>query len=143
LTTERAQALAAASQDFAEASLDVHAVLHTVTRQVAELLGDLCIVRLLSEDHQWLNPVAMYHPDTALRGDLAERLLLASRRQRATGHRRPYRRASPDPRVRLGGRRRHRQRPHAGAQRGSAGTRATRPHARIGPSADVRPSSAP
>ncbi|HET9015281.1 MAG TPA: GAF domain-containing protein [Thermomicrobiaceae bacterium] len=67
LQAARAQALSEAAQDFAAASLHVRAVLETVTRKVAEVLGDGCVIRLLSADEQQLEPVALYHPDpTAL-----------------------------------------------------------------------------
>ena len=57
----RLQALAEASDAFAMARLDLDAVLNTVTRRVAELLGDVCSIRLLSEDGQSLIPVAFHH----------------------------------------------------------------------------------
>lgn len=58
---ERLEALAGASNAFAMARLDLDAVLHTVTRRVADLLGDVCSIRLLSEDGQLLLPVAFHH----------------------------------------------------------------------------------
>lgn len=76
----RLQALAEASQVFAEASLDFHVVLHTIARYVAGYYNDLCIIRLLSEDGQWLNPVAVYHPRSDIRARVRE--WLASRPQR-------------------------------------------------------------
>jgi signal transduction histidine kinase len=58
---ERLEALAEASNAFAMARLDLDAVLHTVTRRVGDLLGDVCSIRLLSEDGQMLLPVAFHH----------------------------------------------------------------------------------
>jgi GAF domain-containing protein len=58
---ERLEALAEASNAFAMARLDLDAVLNTVTRRVAELIGDVCSIRLLSEDGQMLLPVAFHH----------------------------------------------------------------------------------
>jgi len=71
---QRAEALAAASQAFTAASLDLPAVLEAVTRRVAGLLGDGALIRLLSDDGQLLRAVASYHPDPE-RLDLARRLL--------------------------------------------------------------------
>ncbi len=59
----RARALAAASQLFAEASLDLQTVLMHVARCIAEQIGDFCAIRLLAEDGVQLNTVAVYHPD--------------------------------------------------------------------------------
>ena len=59
----RAQALAALSKAIAEAGLDHQVLFETITRRVSELVGDACVLTLISEDAQWLNPVAFYHPD--------------------------------------------------------------------------------
>lgn len=59
----RAQALAAASQLFAEASLDLQVVLELLTRTVAEQIGDFCAIRLIADDGEMLETVALYHPD--------------------------------------------------------------------------------
>jgi signal transduction histidine kinase/DNA-binding response OmpR family regulator len=59
--SERLHILAEVSQAFAETILDFESVLDTIVRRCAELLGDVCAIRLLSEDGRWLNPVAMYH----------------------------------------------------------------------------------
>ena len=59
----RSHALAAASQLFAEASLDLQTVLKHVARCIAEQIGDFCAIRLLAEDGVRLNTVAVYHPD--------------------------------------------------------------------------------
>ncbi|MDP9372635.1 MAG: PAS domain S-box protein, partial [Chloroflexota bacterium] len=72
----RARALAEAAQAFAEAQLDLPRVLDTVARQLGAVPGDVCIIRLLSEDRRWLVPAAIHHPDPAalafLRAMLAE-----------------------------------------------------------------------
>jgi PAS domain S-box-containing protein len=57
----RLRAVAEASRSLAEASLDERAVLETVTREVADLIGDVCVIRLVSDDGQWLEPVAYHH----------------------------------------------------------------------------------
>jgi PAS domain S-box-containing protein len=59
----RAEALAAISQVLAESGLDYQAALDTVARRTAELIGDGCVVSLVSDDGQWLHPVALYHPN--------------------------------------------------------------------------------
>ncbi|MBX6341826.1 MAG: GAF domain-containing protein, partial [Thermomicrobiaceae bacterium] len=59
----RVRALAEASRAFAEASLDLQAVIDTVSRHIAQAIDDLCVVRLLSEDGRWLEPVAVHHTD--------------------------------------------------------------------------------
>ena len=57
----RLEALAEASKAFAMARLDLDAVLKAVTGRVAELLGDVCSIRLLSDDGASLIPVAFHH----------------------------------------------------------------------------------
>lgn len=57
----RLRAVAEASRSLAEASLDERAVLETVTREVADLIGDVCVIRLVSDDGEWLEPVAYHH----------------------------------------------------------------------------------
>lgn len=62
----RAELLATLSQSFAEASLKYPQVLDTVTRQIAKSTGDACIIHLLSEDQEWLDPASFHHPDPGL-----------------------------------------------------------------------------
>ncbi|WP_224240153.1 GAF domain-containing protein [Hyalangium gracile] len=52
---------------LADASLEAFAVLERICALVVPLLGQACGVRLLSEDGQWLNPVAMAHADPSSR----------------------------------------------------------------------------
>ncbi len=59
----RLNVLAEASRAFAEARLDLPALLEAIARRVVETLGDVCVIRLLSDDGRRLEPVAMYHPD--------------------------------------------------------------------------------
>uniref|UniRef100_A0A831TFK3 PAS domain S-box protein n=1 Tax=Thermorudis peleae TaxID=1382356 RepID=A0A831TFK3_9BACT len=68
----RVQMLAEASRIFAEASLDFRAVLHAVGRFIGERLGELCIIRLLSDDGRWLEPAMVYHPDSAVQRALRD-----------------------------------------------------------------------
>lgn len=59
----RMEALDKISQALAEVSLDVQAVLNTIVRYTAEVVGDCCVITLLSSDEQWFKPVAFHHPD--------------------------------------------------------------------------------
>ncbi len=59
----RFELLAALSQSFAEAGLYYPAVLSTIAERVAETIGDACLIRLVSDDGLWLDPVAFHHTD--------------------------------------------------------------------------------
>ena len=72
--------LAQASQTFAAASLDWQTVLDTITRLVSEFTGDVCVLNLLSEDGQWLDPVSCYHVDPEVREFVSELLSSYPRR---------------------------------------------------------------
>ncbi|MFQ5735395.1 MAG: ATP-binding protein [Thermodesulfobacteriota bacterium] len=63
---EHIKAQAEMSSALANAAMDFHGVLATVTRYTAELLGDWSVIRLVSEDGKWLNPVGLYHRNPAL-----------------------------------------------------------------------------
>lgn len=54
----RAQLLAVLSKAFVEAGLDDRTVLDTITEKIAEHVGDACVLRLISEDGEWLEPVS-------------------------------------------------------------------------------------
>jgi len=72
----RLTALADASRAFA-GGLDYRATLDTVARRLAELIGDSALIRMVSDDGEWLVPVAVYHPD-AERAALRKRVLESS-----------------------------------------------------------------
>jgi diguanylate cyclase (GGDEF)-like protein/PAS domain S-box-containing protein len=59
----RSELRASLSQALLEAGLDVSKVLHTVVLRVSDLYGDACIIRLLSDDKKFLEPVAYHHTD--------------------------------------------------------------------------------
>ncbi|MCA1554163.1 MAG: PAS domain S-box protein, partial [Chloroflexi bacterium] len=59
----RANALAEVSQLLTDVRSDYSAVLDVIAHRVSELLGDTCVITLLSKDKQSLEPVAMHHPD--------------------------------------------------------------------------------
>jgi putative nucleotidyltransferase with HDIG domain len=60
---ERLETLDVISQALAETSLNYQAILGIVTRYIAELFGDICVIALLSDNGTTLDPVAYYHPD--------------------------------------------------------------------------------
>ena len=68
------QVLAAVSRAFAEATLEPDAMLATVTRQIAERVGDGCAVQLLTADGRSLTAAASFHPDPERRAFLHEML---------------------------------------------------------------------
>jgi signal transduction histidine kinase/CheY-like chemotaxis protein len=70
----RSQALAGISRALGEASLDLPRVLSTVARSACELIGDLCVLRLLSEDGKWLEAAAFHHRDPDRLGSLRDLL---------------------------------------------------------------------
>jgi PAS domain S-box-containing protein len=74
---DRAETLADVSRDLAAVATDEAGVLEVIARRVALRLGDVCIIRLLSDDGQWLNPVAVYHPDPAIDADVRQVLAAA------------------------------------------------------------------
>lgn len=55
------QILAEISQAFSETIVDFQSVLTTTTQYIADWIGDGCIIRLLSDDRQWLHLAAMHH----------------------------------------------------------------------------------
>jgi two-component system, cell cycle sensor histidine kinase and response regulator CckA len=64
--TERLRIVYAASRDFAEGTADPEALLDTIARKVAELLGCVCNVSLVSDDRRTLELAASHGPDPAL-----------------------------------------------------------------------------
>jgi signal transduction histidine kinase/DNA-binding response OmpR family regulator len=63
LHAARATALAELTQALAEMGLEYRPLLDTVARRITELVGDVCVVNLLSEDGQSLEAAAIYHAD--------------------------------------------------------------------------------
>ena len=59
----RLEALSEASRAFVNAGLDLKGVLDTVTRRVAELVGDVAIVGLLTDDRTVLEAASVAHSD--------------------------------------------------------------------------------
>jgi len=61
---ERANDLAEISHALAKITFDFQAALELVAQRTVEVVGGNCIVRLLSEDRERLEPVALYAPDS-------------------------------------------------------------------------------
>ncbi len=77
----RLQILADASREFSAATADLGDLLDVVARRLGELVGDMCSIRPLTEDGQWLEERgAVYHRDPELLG--ATRELMSLGRQR-------------------------------------------------------------
>ncbi len=57
----RAEVLSEISRSLAEARLDPQAIFDIVARNTASLIGDACLVHLLDEKGELLQPVAFYH----------------------------------------------------------------------------------
>lgn len=60
---DRLRIMARVSQMFAEAGHDYQSALERVAKTVSEFMGGTCVIRLLSEDKQLLNPVVIYDTD--------------------------------------------------------------------------------
>lgn len=60
---KRLSILADASNAFAAARLDQQSILDTVARVVAEAIGDVCLIRLVSADGAYLQLAAIHDPD--------------------------------------------------------------------------------
>jgi two-component system cell cycle sensor histidine kinase/response regulator CckA len=77
----RLQVLTEASHEFAAATYDLDRLLEAVARRLCELVGDVCVIRAVTEDGQWLEPHgAAHHRDPALLSTTRE--LMARVRQR-------------------------------------------------------------
>jgi PAS domain S-box-containing protein len=71
--TTRLRVLSDVTQVFAEATTDYERLVETVVELVAEMIGDMCFLRLLSDDGTLLLPIASYDPDPAARELLREK----------------------------------------------------------------------
>ncbi|MCU7495710.1 MAG: PAS domain S-box protein [Ignavibacteria bacterium] len=68
---KRSKMLSILTQELTEISFDYLAVLEKTARRVAELIGDSCVIRLLS-DNKWMNLIAYYNPEIRTRNILHE-----------------------------------------------------------------------
>ncbi len=78
----RLQVLAGLSRALAESRLALQSILDTTCRQLAERIGDVCTLRLISSDGQWLEVSAVGARDAVV--EKHTRFLLESRPQRVT-----------------------------------------------------------
>jgi len=63
LQKQRSEQLAELSKELSKVEYDYNAVLDTTVKRICEIIGDTCVIRLLSKDGKYINPVAYYHPD--------------------------------------------------------------------------------
>jgi PAS domain S-box-containing protein len=73
--------LSEASRAFTEASLDFQTLLDTITQRISDAVGDFCMIRLLSEDGEWLIPASFHHRDPSTQSSI--RTMLNSAHQRS------------------------------------------------------------
>jgi len=77
----RLQTIAEASREFSAATTDLDRLLDAVARRLGELVGEICTIRSISEDGEWLESTgAAYHRDPELLA--AAREIMSSGRQR-------------------------------------------------------------
>jgi PAS domain S-box-containing protein len=68
----QAETMADVTHALVEASMDEAAIMSIVNRSAIQLIGDACIFRMLSENHQALRTAKYDHPDPHIRQLLAE-----------------------------------------------------------------------
>ena len=68
----RTQALDAVSRTLAEAGLDYRTMLNNVARTLSEMIGDLCLINLVSADSQSIEITSLHHPDPSVVKEAAE-----------------------------------------------------------------------
>jgi PAS domain S-box-containing protein len=80
----RRQILADASREFSATTGDVDQLLEVVARRLGELVGDMCVIRPVSEDGEWLEAGGgFYHRDPELLA--ATREMMSSRQRVGEG----------------------------------------------------------
>ncbi len=67
----RFRILSLASRSFVEANLELPALLDRIARQVVEAIGDVCTIRLLTDDQSHLDLAALHDPDPGVHSVLA------------------------------------------------------------------------
>ena len=73
LTLSHTKALADLSHTLAAVRLDFQAILDVTTQRTAELTGDACVIRLVSDDRKWLEVVSLYHPEPRQEASIIKR----------------------------------------------------------------------
>jgi PAS domain S-box-containing protein len=67
---DRIRVLSETMRAFAEATTDLDQLLDTVTQRVAQLIGDSCVLFILSSDGELAEPVAVHARDPAMRAKI-------------------------------------------------------------------------
>ncbi|MEA2701109.1 MAG: hypothetical protein QOI66_5380, partial [Myxococcales bacterium] len=81
----RLRLLADASHEFSATTADHDRLLDVIAHRLGEYVGDLCVIRAISEDGQWLQSTgAAYHRDPALLAATRE-VMLGSRQRVGEG----------------------------------------------------------
>ncbi len=70
VVAQRGEVLATLTQSFAQAGLDYQAVLKTIVLKMTETLADGCIIRMVSENGLWLDPVTVHFRDRSVQAAL-------------------------------------------------------------------------
>jgi two-component system cell cycle sensor histidine kinase/response regulator CckA len=63
---ERARVLAETTRELAHATSDYASLLDLLAKRLGERVGELCVIRLLTSDGEWLEAAGVYHPDEAI-----------------------------------------------------------------------------
>ncbi|HEU0029948.1 MAG TPA: ATP-binding protein [Kofleriaceae bacterium] len=73
LAAARLEILATASRVFSEAVVEAPSMFDAIARHVADVIGDLCSIRLLSADARWFEPpIGLWDPDPGVRAILRD-----------------------------------------------------------------------
>jgi PAS domain S-box-containing protein len=82
---DRLRLLAKASHEFAEVTFDHDSLFDLIARRLGELVGDMCVIRAITEDGEWLESTgAAYHRDPELLA-LTREVMLAGRQRVGEG----------------------------------------------------------
>ncbi|MES1174568.1 MAG: ATP-binding protein [Myxococcales bacterium] len=71
---ERLRVLAQASRDFAAATTDYRRLRHLIAQTIGENLGEICSIRLISRDGEWLHAedATVFHSDPTIAREFSE-----------------------------------------------------------------------
>jgi PAS domain S-box-containing protein len=76
----RLQVLAETSHRFAEVT-HVDTLLHVIAKRLSEVIGEICVIRLISKDREWMDAArAAYHPDPVTLAEASKILFSVPRR---------------------------------------------------------------
>ncbi|MGE5401160.1 MAG: PAS domain S-box protein [Ignavibacteriales bacterium] len=60
---EQAEIMADISEMLDGASMNYQSIIDLTVGRVAGIIGDVCVLQLISDDGKWIDPVAYFHPD--------------------------------------------------------------------------------